>query len=213
MLCIANGEICPQGKEIQFIYFLFVATTQAGQIIAGIYLELSFNPEIRATLATGSTSGIQFHWQFEWNKDINFHKFYNNCMRWFAFIDRYFNKRNCSQRVLRKWFFCDLFCELCLNIFIFVLFSASALIHLCKSRDEETKRLALQTLELLAIEKPEFVIERVSNFLLLCTFYHTFGQSIYADTDMNIVQSSFLGILFENLVNTQNKLSKQQVTA
>lgn len=69
------------------------ATMQASQIIAGIYLELSFNPEIRARLASDSTS-------------------------------------------------------------------ASSLIQLCKSRDDETKRLALQTLELLAIENPEFIVAR-----------------------------------------------------
>lgn len=68
------------------------ASTQSGQIIAGIYLELSFSPEIRPTLASDSHS-------------------------------------------------------------------ASALVHLCKSRDDETKRLSLQTLELLAIENPDFVIK------------------------------------------------------
>ena len=41
----------------KFLLFLIIATAQAGQIIAGIYLELSFNPEIRATLASDSTSG------------------------------------------------------------------------------------------------------------------------------------------------------------
>jgi len=43
----------------KFLRFV-LATAQAGQIIAGIYLELSFNPEIRATLASDSTSGTYF---------------------------------------------------------------------------------------------------------------------------------------------------------
>lgn len=70
------------------------ASVQAAQIIAGIYLELSFTPEIRTTMA----------------------------------LDNY---------------------------------SANALVVLCQSRDDETKRLALQTLELLAIESPDFVIRRI----------------------------------------------------
>jgi len=54
------------------------------------------------------------------------------------------------------------------NRFLIVfMFIASSLIHLCKSRDDETKRLGLQTLELLAIENPDFVVTRVS-LLLNC---------------------------------------------
>ena len=43
------------------------------------------------------------------------------------------------------------------------LIPASALVHLCRSRDDETKRLSLQTLELLAIENPDFIVDRVSS--------------------------------------------------
>jgi len=74
---------------------------QAAQIIAGIYLELSFSQEIRSLLTTDSHT-------------------------------------------------------------------ASALFHLCKSKEDETKRLALQTMELLAIENPEFIVrqEALLDFLI-----------------------------------------------
>lgn len=43
------------------------------------------------------------------------------------------------------------------------LFTAQALVHLCKSYDTETLRFALLTLELLAIESPDVVCAQVRN--------------------------------------------------
>ena len=40
---------------------------------------------------------------------------------------------------------------------------ATSLVHLCKLRDPETQRLALQTLELLAIENSDVIITHVSS--------------------------------------------------
>lgn len=42
------------------------------------------------------------------------------------------------------------------------LFTAQALVYLCKSYDTETLRFALLTLELLAIESPDVVCAQVS---------------------------------------------------
>ena len=45
---------------------------------------------------------------------------------------------------------------------LFLPFIATSLVNLCKSRDPETQRLALQTLELLAIENADVIILHVS---------------------------------------------------
>ena len=52
-----------------------------------------------------------------------------------------------------------LFTVLFLSLFSF--FPATALVHLCKQRDSETRRLALQTLELLAIENSDIIVTHV----------------------------------------------------
>lgn len=44
----------------------------------------------------------------------------------------------------------------------FSLFAASSLVHLCRLRDPETQRLSLQTLELLAIENSDVIIQHVT---------------------------------------------------
>lgn len=46
-------------------------------------------------------------------------------------------------------------------MFSFLLFVVSTLVQLLHSCDTETQRLALQTIELLAIENAEIVIEKV----------------------------------------------------
>ena len=49
------------------------------------------------------------------------------------------------------------------SLFSFVLCLATSLVQLCKLRDPETQRLALQTLELLAIENSDVIITHVSS--------------------------------------------------
>lgn len=52
----------------------------------------------------------------------------------------------------------------------FVLSLATSLVHLCRLRDPETQRLSLQTLELLAIENSDVIIQHVCCFVCLCLF-------------------------------------------
>lgn len=49
-----------------------------------------------------------------------------------------------------------------LFIFLFFYPPATSLVHLCKLRDPETQRLSLQTLELLAIENSDVIIQHVN---------------------------------------------------
>ena len=53
---------------------------------------------------------------------------------------------------------------------LFVLSSATSLVHLCRLRDPETQRLSLQTLELLAIENSDVIIQHVCCYVCLCLF-------------------------------------------
>ncbi len=50
---------------------------------------------------------------------------------------------------------------------MFSIIAVDTLVHLINSQDPETQRLALQTLELLAIENAEIVIARVGTLTLL----------------------------------------------
>ena len=62
----------------------------------------------------------------------------------------------------RKWLNAYFVYYLFLSLFSF--FPATALVHLCKQRDSETRRLALQTLELLAIENSDIIVTHVSGY-------------------------------------------------
>ena len=57
---------------------------------------------------------------------------------------------------------CSFIVNLSLCIQVILCISVSTLIHLIKSNDPETQRLALQTIELLAIENADIVISQVA---------------------------------------------------
>ena len=57
------------------------------------------------------------------------------------------------------------------NPYSLLLSVATSLVHLCKLRDAETQRLALQTLELLAIENSDVIITHVGCASWFSNFY------------------------------------------